>query len=270
MRIGSTFSIQNQLSKSSKDLSKTFQQLSTGKRINSGGDDPAGLALAQALKSNVDALDIANRNISSAQNALETASGGVGQSLEQLQNLRDLAVQASNGTLSDSDRSNLQNQFQQGLQNLDDISSNTNFNGQNLLDGSFNASVQTGSQAGQNTTVAVGNMSSSALGLSGQNVSSQSAAQDAIQKIDDAISKASAEQSKIGAGQNALEFRSNANSIARENLEAARSQTEDADYAEVTSNLSKQRVIQQTQVEVLREQLKQQAQVANQFFGPKK
>ena len=268
MRIGSFLPVQNNLSSSKKSLEKVLEKLSSGKRINSGADDPAGLALANSLKSSAKGLEVANRNISSAQGALRTASGAVGQSIEQLQSLREVAVQAANGTLNSSDRANLQNQFQQGLQNLDDISSNTSFNGQNLVDGSFSTSVQTGAEAGQTTNVSVGDVSSSALGVATQSVSTQEGAQDAIAAIDSALERAVSEQATIGATENALEYRENANAIAQENLEAARSQAEDTDFAEATSELSRQQFIQQAQVAVLQAQLKQQAAVSNQFFGP--
>lgn len=266
----STPSFSSQIAKTTKKLSKVFEQLSSGKKINRASDDAAGLALVNALKSQISGLDTANRNISTAQGALSTASGAISQSVEQLQSLRDLAVQSANGTLSSDDRANLQNQFSQGVQNLDQISSTTSFNGSNLLDGSFNQSIQSGSQAGQTNDVAIGNLSSSTLGVGDQNISTQSAAQDAIAKIDAAIASANSENSKIGASQNALEFRESANAIERENLEAARSEKEDADFAEATAELSKERLIQQAQISVLNEQIKQKFTIANQFFGNKK
>lgn len=231
MKIGSTYSIQNNLTSSKKALSKTLERLSSGKRINSGSDDPAGLALANSLRAKAKGLEVENRNISYEQNNLRISSGKVGQSIEQLQNLREIALQASNGTLNDSDRANLQKQFASGVEGLEDLG---------------------------NTDVA------------GQSVASQTSAQDSLEAIDSAIAAATSRQSEIGAQENALEYRENANAVARENLEAARSQAEDLDYAEATSDLARQQFVQKAQVAVLQAQLKQQAAVSNQFFGPLK
>ena len=257
--MGSSLNTINSMNQTKKKIDSLFNQLSSGKRITSAKVDPAGAALAQSLRSNSSSLGVANQNISSTLNALNIASGATSQSLEQLQSLREVAVQASNGNLNDSDRAALNEQFQQGVENLDDISNNTEYNGTNLLDGSYSQSVQTGTEAGQETSVSIRSLSSNSLGVSGQNVSTQSAAQDSLAAIDTAISRATAEASRIGASQNALEYRQNANAIAQENIEAARSQAEDADVAETTSELSKANLIQEAQVAVLKEQMKQKA-----------
>ncbi len=101
-------------------------------------------------------------------------------------------------------------------------------------------------------------------------MNTQEAAQDAISAIDTAIARATSEASSIGASQNALEYRENANAIARENIEAARSQAEDADVAETTSDLNREQIIQQAQILVLKEQVKQKAAVAGLFENLKK
>ncbi len=164
--LGGSFA-QTQITKSTNKLTKIFEQLSTGKKVNRAGDDPAASALINSLKSSTSGLAQANRNISQAQGALNIAGGALSSSIEQLQGLRDLAVQSANGTLSSNDRSNLQSQFQQGLENLDDISANTNFNGSNLLDGTYSSEIQVGSESGQTASVEIGNVSSNALGVSG-------------------------------------------------------------------------------------------------------
>lgn len=226
MKINSnTPSFNSQISRSSKNITKIFEQLSSGKKINRASDDPAGLALANSLKSKIKGLEVESRNISSTQNNLNVSSGAISQSVDQLQNLRDLAVQSANGTLSASDRENLQQEFNQGLQNLNQLSSSTQLD----LDDP-----------------------------------------DVIEKIDAAISKANSENSKIGAEQNALEYRQNAIDVERENLEAARSQAEDLDFAGASSDLAREKVIQEAQISVLKEQIKQKFAVSNQFFGNKK
>lgn len=268
--LGGSGFIQTQISSSTKKLTKIFEQLSTGKKVNRAGDDPAASALINSLKSTSSGLEQANRNIASAQGALNIAGGAVNSSIEQLQSMRDLAVQAANGTLNASDRANLQSQFQQGTENLDDIAANTNFNGNSLLDGSYSSNVQVGAEAGQQSSVSIGNLSASALGVSGLNINTQEGAEDAIEAIDAAIAQATSEASSIGASQNALEYRENANAIAQENIEAARSQAEDADIAETTSNLNREQVIQQAQILVLKEQIKQKSASLSLFENLKK
>jgi flagellin len=240
MRIdSSSISILNQLNKTTKNLSKTFQQLSTGKSVNSAGDNPSALALSNALESATRSLATVNRGIDTSMGALDTASGGLSAQLESLQQARELAVQAANGTLSDNDRANLQQQYNSSLQNVDQISSQTNFNGNNLLDGSYSKNIATGPN-GETTNVSIGNTSSNSLGISSSKISDQSSAQDAIASIDSAISQVVSQQAKIGASQSSLESQTNANSIQQENLAAAKSNLVDADYAELVSKYKQQ------------------------------
>ncbi len=246
MKISSSFNFN--LEQTTKKLNKTLTQLSTLKRINSASDDPAGSALAQSLTSDISGLSAANQGISMSQSALETASGAASAITDSLQRLREIAVQASNGTLNANDRANLQNEFDQVVQGIDQIAKTTSFNGQNLLDGSFSESIQTGSQSGQSTSLNLGSLTASSLGINTSGVATQSAAQDALGQIDSAISQVNNVSSQIGASYNSLDFTQNSNSVTIENLSAARSQTEDADLAELQSDLSKLKVQQAAQI----------------------
>lgn len=255
MKIDSSLGIQFNLSKTSKSLSKTFEQLSSGKSINSAKDDPAGLALINALAASSSGLEAANHNISLAQSSLQIADGALSSTTDSLQQLRDLAVQASNGTLNQDDRANLQKQFDQVLGQIDDIARDTNFNGTNLLDGSFNQSVQTGANKGDSTDVSIGSATANALGISSTNISTQASAQDALESIDNAIAQVSSLRSDIGAKQNALDFTSEANAIQNENLQAAKSQKGDADFANLQSTLVQQQIQQKVQAQALNSNL---------------
>lgn len=196
---------QFQIKKTNDQLANAFKQLASGKRINSAADDPAGLALANALTAQVNELEANNRNIADTQFSLQTTDGALSETSNNLQRLRELAVQSSNGTLSANDRANLQQEYDQVLQQIDsNTASNTN---------------------------------SSALGVQATGVSTQSSSQDAIEAIDSALAQVNSSRAEVGAEQNALEYRSEANAIQKENLMAARSQTEDADYAEVQSKV---------------------------------
>lgn len=239
------------LNKTNKKISKTFEQLSSGKRINSASDDPAGMSLAVSLNSASRSLNTINRGITDAQGALNTAQDGLSQTLESLQRARDLAVQAANGTLSDSDRANLQQEYDQTLQNIDQISSQTSFGNTNLLDGSYKVDVPT-SEGGSPTSISIDSSSSSALGIQATGISTQSSAQDALENIDNAIQQVSSQMSSIGGYQNALDSSYDANSIQAENISAAEAQISEADMAEVASELKKQQIQQEAQMAAMR------------------
>ena len=125
------------LQQSNQKMKSLFDQLSSGKKINSAKDDPSTMALMNSLESSTRGLEAANRSIGYAQGALDTAGSALNQQAESLQRARELALQASNGTLSDTDRGNLQKEFTQVVQGIDTTSSQTSFAGKNLLDGSF-------------------------------------------------------------------------------------------------------------------------------------
>jgi flagellin len=254
MRIDGGTGIQFQLQKTTKGLSETLQSLASGKSINSAKDDPAGLALINALAASSSGLSIANDNISLSQSALQVADSALSETSDGLQRLRDLAVQSSNGALSSDDRANLQQEYDQILGQIDDTARETNFNGTNLLDGSFNQEIQTGSEKGQSTNVNIGSASANALGISSSDISTQSSAQDALDSIDAAIERVNSLRADIGAKQNALDFTSEANAVQNENLQAAKSEKGDADFANLQSTLVQQQIQQQTQVQALNAQ----------------
>jgi flagellin len=255
-----------QLNKTNKQLSKTFQQLSSGKRINEASDDPAGLAVATSLNASRRGLNTINQGISYAQGALQTASGGLNQTLESLQRARDLALQAANGTLNDSDRANLQKEYDQVLQNVDQISSQTSFNGTPLLDGTYNTNVQT-SEGGSPTNLQINSTSSNALGIASSGISTQSAAEDALEDIDAAIQQVSSEIASVGAYENALDYSADANSIQAENLAAAESEIIDVNYAEALSKLKQQQVQAEAQIVSLRQEGKNRESFVKKLIG---
>ena len=236
-----------QLQQTRKRQDNLFEQLSSGKRVNSAKDDPSALALSNALESASRGLATANKSISYAQGALSTAGGALQQQAESLQRARELAVQASNGTLSSQDRSNLQKEFSQVVQSVDQTSSQTSFAGKNLLDGSFQTSVLVGSD-GQSASVSLDSSSAENLGLASADISTQSGAEDALAQIDTALANVNAQQAEIGAQQNAFEFSSNANAVQAENLAAAKSTASDADLADTLSSVKREAVLMQAQL----------------------
>ena len=143
-----------------------MERLSTGKRINSAKDDAAGLAISSRMTSTVRGLAVAIRNANDGISLAQTAEGALGQVTNMLQRMKELSVQSANGTLGTSERAALQAETDQLTSQINDIAKTTNFNGINLLDGSLaSLKLQTGTSAGQTTTVNLQSMSTQSLGL---------------------------------------------------------------------------------------------------------
>jgi flagellin len=145
---------QNSLSSSGSQLSDALQQLSSGLRINSSADDAAGYAISQGMTSQINGLNQAAQNANDGVSLVQTATGALSEVTSDLQTMRDLAVESLNASNSSTDRADLNAQFQQLVADINSVSSNTQFNGVNLLDGSFQgATFQIGANAGQSITV---------------------------------------------------------------------------------------------------------------------
>src|SRR5579862_9607425 len=162
----SSLSAQNSLTSSASQLSSALNQLSSGLRINTAADDAAGYAIAQGMTSQINGINQAARNANDGVSLAQTASGALQEVTNDLQTMRDLAVQSLNATNSSTDRADLDAQFQQLKADINSVATQTQFNGVNLLDGSFQgASFQVGANAGQTITVSsIGSAKSSAIG----------------------------------------------------------------------------------------------------------
>lgn len=155
-------------------LKASMERLSTGKRINSAKDDAAGLAIASRMTSQIKTMAVAARNANDGISMAQTAEGALGEVTNMLQRMKELAGQAANGTLGSAERKSLQSEVGQLTAQINDIANKTNFNGINLLDGTVKAvTLQTGSQAGQTTSVSLTSTSATALGLNGYRVEGQ-------------------------------------------------------------------------------------------------
>ncbi|WP_288638676.1 flagellin [Comamonas kerstersii] len=156
---------QRNLALSGQSLNTTMQRLSSGLRVNSAKDDAAGLAIAERMNTQVKGLTVAARNANDGISLAQTAEGALGKVGDMLQRMRELAVQASNATNSDSDRAALQAEVSQLAAEIDRVAKQTNFNGQKILDGSFAGAVfQVGANSGDNVTLgALANTRSSQL-----------------------------------------------------------------------------------------------------------
>jgi flagellin len=157
---------QNSLTSSGTQLASALQQLSTGLRVNTAADDAAGYAIAQGMTSQVDGLNQASQNANDGVSLTQTASGAMTEITNDLQTMRDLAVESLNATNSANDRADLNAQFTQLAADVNNVAANTQFNGVNLLDGSFQgADFQIGANAGQIISVSsIASASTSAIG----------------------------------------------------------------------------------------------------------
>ena len=156
---------QNNVANSQSALATSIQRLSSGLRINSAKDDAAGMAIAARMTSQIGGMNQAAQNANDGISMAQTAEGALAQVTNDLQTMRNLAVQAANGTNSSSDRASLQANISQLQQDISQIASNTQYNGLNLLDGSLsNVQFQTGANAGQTINATIGNASANSIG----------------------------------------------------------------------------------------------------------
>ena len=258
------------LANTQSQQAQTFNRLSTGLRINSAKDDAAGLYLAQAQTKDIRGLNMATRNAGDGISMAQTAEGALDQITSNLQRINELAIQSANGTYNSAAREGLQKEVDQLTSEIARIVETTEFNGQKLLSTAAEAlTMQVGNQNGSGYRVEAGlsgglvaAMGSAAGALSGMtkawmkgsaqiNITTQSAAQAAITSTRTAIDAISAERATFGAVMNRFEAVISGNQIYSENLQAARSRVQDADFATETSNLAKQQVLQQAGVAAL-------------------
>jgi flagellin len=171
---------QRNLSSSQAETNQALQRLSSGLRINSAKDDAAGLAISTRFDSQIKGIAVAIRNSGDGVSLAQTAEGALGSMTESLQRVRELALQAANGTNSASDREALQAEASQLLEELGRTAETTNFNGVKLLDGTFNTSIQVGANAGDTVNVSLGTLTADSLGVAAKNGVSSVRTDDAL------------------------------------------------------------------------------------------
>ena len=250
----SSLNTQRHLSRSSTEFQKSMEKLSSGLRINRAGDDAAGLAISEGLKSDIRALDQASRNAADGISLVQTGEGSLDEVSSILLRMKELAEQSLNGTLSNTDRGYLNSEFGALSSEINRISDATEFNGVKLLDGNGGTiSIQVG--IGTNTSDKVDvNLATArdtaTLGLSAT-IDSASAAGTAMGQIDAAISTVTSARSDFGAIQNRLESSIRNINMTSENLAAANSRIRDVDVAEETASMARQQVLSQAGAAVL-------------------
>ena len=234
---------QRNLSSSSNDLATSIQRLSTGLRINSAKDDAAGLAISDRMTAQVRGLNQAVRNAYDGISLAQTAEGAMQEVTNNLQRIRELAVQAANGTNSANDLTALQAEVTERLAEITDISANTEFNGQTLLDAANTFTFHVGANAGQTIDVTTAAMDTTTLAVAAVDVSADADA--AITAVDAALDVVNGSRATLGATQNRFESKIANLQTASENLSAARSRIRDADFAAETASLTRNQILQQ-------------------------
>jgi flagellin len=250
----SSLNTQRHLARSSTEFQKSMEKLSSGLRINRAGDDAAGLAISEGLKSDIRALDQASRNAADGISLVQTGEGSLDEVSSILLRMKELSEQSLNGTLSNTDRGYLNNEFSALKDEIDRISDATEFNGVKLLDGNGGTiSIQVGIGTGTSDKVDVNigtARDTATLGLSAA-IDSASGATTAMDQIDLAISTVTSARSDFGAIQNRLESSIRNINMTSENLAAANSRIRDVDIAKETSRMTSYQILQQAGVSML-------------------
>jgi flagellin len=247
---------QRNLNKTTSALQTSMERLSSGLRINRAKDDAAGLAISDKMTAQIRGLNQAIRNVNDGVGYVQTADGALEELTNTLQRMRELAVQASTGTVSSSagagggtsNKGKLNLEFAALKESIDDILDNTKFNGVNVFGATVN--VQSGTESGNEITVSVADVKS---GLSGydDDISTAAGAKAALAELDADLNDVAEARANAGAKQSQLE--STARNLANvvENVSAARSQILDADFAKETANLTRAQILQQSGAAIL-------------------
>jgi flagellin len=235
-----------------RQVERSIEKLATGMRINRAGDDASGLAVSETLRSQIRGLRQAQRNAFDSISFIQTAEGSLQEVHSILHRLRELSVQSANAVYSDQDRSLLQIEVSQLIQEIDRIAESTEFNRFKILDGSNqDFQFQVGANPGQNITVVMKTMSAEAIGVSGLTMETVSTANDALRRVDEAVDTVSRQRANFGAVQNRLEHVVSSLAVAEENLQAAESRIRDANMASEIVNFMRLRILQDSSVAML-------------------
>lgn len=253
-------------------LTKSFNKLSSGFRINSAADDAAGLGISESMKAQIRSYTVAERNASDGIAMAQTAEGALGEIHNVLGRMRELAMQSSNGSMTEQDRSFVQTEFGLLQAEITRIQDSTKFNGKTIVTASTNSiTFQVGldNTGSDQITVTFGGLvlstivSSAGALVSGSTTSN---ALSALSVIDDAITAVSTTRSNFGAAMNRLDVATSNIQTMRLNIAAANSRIRDVDVAEETAKMSRNQVLTQAGVSILA-QANQLPQMAAQLLG---
>jgi len=255
-----------QLGLSNFDVTRSMEKLSSGERINRAGDDASGLAVSEKLRSQIKGLNQAERNIMNGVSFIQATEGYLQETQDILHRIRELSVQSANGIYTEEDRTYIQVEVSQLVDEVNRIASHAQFNGMNLLTGAFaqNSTVnrvmqlQVGANMDQNKQIFIGTMTAAALGLqSGQGqsgflqIATVDEANQAIGTLDAALKLINKQRADLGAYQNRFETAAQGVAIAAENLQAAESRIRDSDIASEMVNYTRDSILTQAGIAML-------------------
>nr|MBO2467304.1 flagellin FliC [Xanthomonadaceae bacterium] len=242
---------QRNLSTTSASMATTVQRLSSGLRINSARDDAAGLAISQRMTAQIRGMEQAIRNANDGISLAQTAEGALGEIANNLQRIRELAVQAANGTYEAEDKAALQKEVQQLKDEILRVVDSTKFNGRQLLNTDATISIQVGASATEQDKIdislkdiktALSGITDAAFTVGNMNAGD---AATQLDDLDEALQVVNEARADLGAIQNRFASAIANLQVSSENLQASRSRIQDADYAKETAELTRTQILQQ-------------------------
>jgi flagellin len=250
------------LSDRTQEISGNMSKLSSGLRINRAGDDASGLGVSEKMRSQIHGLNQASKNAANGISFIQTTEGYLGEMQDIVGRVRELAIQAGNGIYTGEDRGMIQTEVKQLLAEVDRISSHAQFNGQNMLTGAFARAegenkptremfFQIGANMDQRVKAYVGTMTTKALKIGEVTISTPESSNSAIGQIDKAIAQISKQRADLGAYQNRMNHMIRGIDVAAENLQAAESLIRDTNIAQEMVELTKNQLLQQTNMAML-------------------
>ena len=260
---------QNSSRVAERNQSQAMERLSTGKRINSAKDDAAGLAVATRMQAASRGFTQAIRNANDGISLAQTADSGAASISDILVRMRELAMQASNGTLADADRALVQKEVGALISQIGDITTQTTFNGNKLLDASVvgGFDIQTGINTGEKVNITVASLTATTLGVNALSVATAATATAALATLDTAITTVAGERANLGAQQNRLEAAVDNLTSRVTNLDEARSRIEDADFSAESTKLAAAGILSQASTAMLAQANQSQQGVMNLLRG---
>jgi flagellin len=268
---------QRALSGNTQNMQRSIEKLSTGFRINRAADDAAGLSISEKLTSQVRGLEKASQNIGDGISLVQTAEGGLSVIQDNLQRIRELVVQSSNGTNGTKERDAIQREINERIDTITDVAGATKFNGHALLAGGTDKVIQSGADNGQTTTITLATGTNTGININvgvttagslgegaafalntlnvGGSVASKSGSTDAtatpLSSLDTMLDNVSRMRSYLGAVQNSLESKLEYVNVAVENSSASRSRVKDVDVAKESSIMIRNQILQQSSAAML-------------------
>ncbi|MHD0644010.1 flagellin N-terminal helical domain-containing protein [Pseudomonas aeruginosa] len=244
---------QKNLNSSSSAQNTAMERLSSGLRINSAKDDAAGQAIANRMTAQVRGMQQASRNANDGVSLAQTMEGGLSRINDNLQRMRELAVQAASDTNTAADRTSIQNEIDERALEITRIAENTAFNGTNLLNTVASLDIQVGAGTSTDNQISVATVKADAttLAVDALDVSTAAGSKAAITSLDAAIATVNTTRSNLGAKLNRFDSVISNLATSETNLTAARSRIEDADYATEVASMTRAQILQQAGNSVL-------------------